>query len=165
MGSVADAIPRLRRGVRVSGTVQGVGFRPAICRFATRLSLSGFVRNDGDGVDIEIEGGADDIARFVTELRSVAPAIARIESVESTPLAPRGEVDFRVAPSARAAEGTEGAGRASIPPDLAPCAACLSELYDPGDRRYRYPFINCTACGPRFTIVKRGPHAVQLMNG
>src|SRR3954463_16137760 len=100
MASIADAVPRLRRAVRVSGVVQGVGFRPAICRFAARLSLSGFVRNDADGVDIEIEGGADAIARFVTELRTVAPAIAHIDSVRSTPLAPVGELDFRVVPSA-----------------------------------------------------------------
>ena len=78
MPPVADAVTRVRRGVRVSGTVQGVGFRPAICRFATRLSLSGFVRNDDGGVDIEIEGGAGAVARFMAELHDVVPAIARI---------------------------------------------------------------------------------------
>src|SRR6476659_1906169 len=89
----------VRRSVRVRGTVQGVGFRPAVCRFATDLALSGFVRNDADGVDIEIEGGADAIARFMQELPRFAPSIARIESVETAPLAPLGEREFRIVPS------------------------------------------------------------------
>ena len=157
MPPVTDAAPRVRRGVHVSGTVQGVGFRPAICRFAMRLSLTGFVRNDDDGVDIEIEGSADAIARFVAELHSIAPPIARIESVESTPLAPVGEREFRIVPSAHL--GAQA--HASIPADLAPCDACIAELYDANDRRYRYPFINCTSCGPRFTIVRAVPYDRQ----
>ena len=148
----------VRRSIRVRGTVQGVGFRPAVCRFATRLSLSGFVRNDADGVDIEIEGGAAAIARFVTELSSVAPAHARIDSVESTPVAPLGELEFRIVPSAARGADAQLVARASIPADLAPCARCLAELHDPADRRYHYPFINCTACGPRFTIVRAVPY-------
>jgi len=144
----------VRRSVRVRGTVQGVGFRPAVCRFANDLALGGFVRNDAQGVDIEIEGGPEAIARFVTGLADVAPPIARIESLESTPLVPLGELEFRIAPSARSSATV----RASIPADLAPCGACLAELHDPDDRRYRYPFINCTACGPRFTIVRAVPY-------
>src|SRR5262245_36317489 len=134
MASIANAEPRLRRGVRVSGTVQGVGFRPAVCRFATGLALSGFVRNDEPGVDIEIEGGAAAIARFMDELPNVVPPIARIDSVESTPLEPRGEFEFRIVPSAHPDRATGAVARASIPPDLAPCDACLAELYDPDDR-------------------------------
>ena len=113
---------------RVRGTVQGVGFRPAVCRFATTLSLSGFVRNDADGVDIEIEGRRAAIARFVTELSSVAPAVARIDSVETRPVAPRGELEFRIVPSAGAGAETGAAPHALIPADLAPCARCLAEL-------------------------------------
>ena len=148
----------VRRSIRVRGTVQGVGFRPAVCRFATKLSLSGFVRNDADGVDIEIEGGAAAIARFVTELSSVAPAPARVDSVESTPVAPVGELEFRIIPSASRDDEASLATGASIPADLAPCRSCLAELHDPDDRRYHYPFINCTACGPRFTIVRAVPY-------
>jgi hydrogenase maturation protein HypF len=147
--------------VRVSGTVQGVGFRPAVCRFATGLALSGFVRNDRDGVDIEVEGGPDAIARFMSELPRVAPAIARIESVESKPVPPLGELEFRIVPSAPPADDPKATARASIPPDLAPCDACLAELHDPNDRRYHYPLINCTACGPRFTIVRAVPYDRQ----
>jgi hydrogenase maturation protein HypF len=154
MSPLAESVTRVRRGVRVSGTVQGVGFRPAICRFATRLSLTGFVRNDEEGVDIEIEGGAEAIARFVSELRGVAPRIARIDTVESTPLPPLGEQEFRIVESARSGARVH----ASIPADLAPCDECLAELHDESDRRYRYPFINCTLCGPRFTIVRDVPY-------
>jgi hydrogenase maturation protein HypF len=157
-GMATPAGATVRRSVRVRGTVQGVGFRPAVCRFATTLSLSGFVRNDADGVDIEIEGAAAAIARFVTELASVAPAVARIDSVETRPVAPRGELEFRIVPSVCSGAGTGPAPHASIPADLAPCALCLAELHDPEDRRYQYPFINCTACGPRFTIVRAVPY-------
>ncbi|HUK64895.1 MAG TPA: acylphosphatase, partial [Dongiaceae bacterium] len=132
------------------GTVQGVGFRPSVCRFAAALELGGFVRNDEQGVLIEIEGRADAVARFVAELPRAAPPVARIVSLETTPLAPLGEREFRIVPSGQ----TAALVSASIPADLAPCAECLCELEDPADRRHRYPFINCTACGPRFTIVR-----------
>src|SRR6188768_2256399 len=132
-GMATSAGATVRRSVRVRGTVQGVGFRPAVCRFATTLSLSGFVRNDADGVDIEIEGAAAAIARFVTELASVAPAVARIDSVETRPVAPRGELEFRIVPSVGSGAGTGPAPHASIPADLAPCALCLAELHDPDD--------------------------------
>jgi hydrogenase maturation protein HypF len=154
MAALADGIPRLRQGVRVRGRVQGVGFRPAVSRFASALALGGFVRNDEQGVLIEIEGKADAVARFVAELPQAAPPIAHIESLETTPLAALGEREFRIAPSG----GASTAVRASIPADLAPCPSCLAELADPANRRYRYPFINCTACGPRFTIVRSVPY-------
>jgi hydrogenase maturation protein HypF len=132
-----------------------VGFRPAVSRFAAALALGGFVRNDEGGVFIEVEGGAPAVARFVEGLRQAAPALARIDSLETEPLVPLGEEEFRI--DASDAVGIP-ASPASIPADLAPCPACLRELDDPADRRYRYPFINCTACGPRFTIVREVPY-------
>lgn len=152
--SAIAAPPRLRREVRVRGRVQGVGFRPAVCRFAARLALAGFVRNDGQGVHIEVEGEPATVEQFLDRLRSVVPPVARIASVETASLPVLGERSFRIAPSA-----VEAAARAaSIPPDAAPCAECVRELDDPRDRRHRYPFINCTACGPRFTIVEALPY-------
>jgi hydrogenase maturation protein HypF len=145
---------RYRRGIRVRGTVQGVGFRPTVCRFAAALDLGGFVRNDEQGVLIEIEGAADAVARFVAELPRAAPPVARIVSLETTPLAPLGEREFRIVPSGQ----TTASVAASIPADLAPCSDCLRELEDPANRRFRYPFVNCTACGPRFTIVRSIPY-------
>ena len=164
MGTPLSGDLRHRRGIRVRGTVQGVGFRPTVCRFAAALDLGGFVRNDEHGVLIEIEGRADAVDRFVAELPRAAPPVARIVSLETMPLAPLGEREFRIVPSAGAAAAAAAAPAptppvtASIPADLAPCADCLRELEDPADRRYRYPFINCTACGPRFTIVRSVPY-------
>ncbi|HEX3903382.1 MAG TPA: carbamoyltransferase HypF [Polyangia bacterium] len=154
MAVLAQLGSRVRRSLRVRGTVQGVGFRPAVCRFATGLALGGFVRNDEQGVLIEIEGGADAVGRFVSELPATAPPLAWIESLEATALDPVGERTFRIAPS----QVGDAETRASIPADCAPCVDCLRELHDPNDRRHRYPFINCTACGPRFTIVRSTPY-------
>jgi hydrogenase maturation protein HypF len=158
MAALAECVSRLRRGVRVRGTVQGVGFRPAVCRFADALALGGFVRNDAEGVLIEVEGEADAVARFLDGLPAAAPPIARIESVETSALEPLGESRFRIAPSGAPAARAPASSAASIPADLAPCADCLRELDDPDDRRFRYPFINCTNCGPRFTIVRALPY-------
>src|SRR5262245_61499244 len=144
-----------RRAIRVRGVVQGVGFRPAAYRLADTLGLGGFVINDREGVWIEIEGSAAALARFVAELPAAAPA-ARIDRVETHTIAPCGDRAFRIASSVEPIDGTRAA--AEIPADLAPCAECLRELADPDDRRYRYPFINCTACGPRFTIVREVPY-------
>jgi hydrogenase maturation protein HypF len=147
---------RVRRyAIRVRGRVQGVGFRPAVCRLAGALGLGGFVHNDRDGVWIEVEGRPDAVERFVVELPAAAPPVARIEGLESTTMVPVGETRFRITASGEAAALGVGA---EIPPDLAPCDACLRELADPSDRRFRYPFINCTACGPRFTIVREVPY-------
>jgi hydrogenase maturation protein HypF len=141
-----------RRRIRVGGVVQGVGFRPFVYGLARRHELGGFVLNDGRGVLIEAEGPAAALDAFAAELRSEAPALARVDAVDSEPAPPRGERGFRIEPSA-----TE-AGSAPIPPDVATCDDCLRELFDPGDRRYRYPFVNCTQCGPRFTIVRSVPY-------
>src|SRR5215210_5978139 len=141
-----------RRRFRVRGVVQGVGFRPFVYSLATRHELAGFVLNDGQGVVIEVEGGEDRLQHFALALRDETPLLASIESVEATALAPRRERDFRIEQS------LSSAGVALIPPDVATCAECLHELFDPADRCYRYPFINCTQCGPRFTIVRDVPY-------
>lgn len=145
--------PRVRVGLRVKGTVQGVGFRPNVFRLATRAGLGGFVRNDSEGVWIEVEGSPEAIARFPERLRRDAPPLSRVDAIELRRLAARGDVRFRVESSDRADRVA-----ATVPPDAATCAECLRELFDPGDRRYRYPFVNCTDCGPRYTIVREVPY-------
>lgn len=144
---------RTRHAIRIRGTVKGVGFRPMVFRLATRFELAGFVRNDSEGVSIEIEGEAAAVARFPELLRSEAPPLARIESIEVSQLPPEGESRFLVI-----ASSTKNRASANVPADLATCEACLRELFDPRDRRYRYPFINCTDCGPRYTIVRDLPY-------
>ncbi len=139
-----------RRRFRVRGIVQGVGFRPFVHGLARRHGLAGFVLNDGEGVVIEAEGG--ELDHFATELVAEAPPLSRIESVAVETIEPLGESEFRIlasVPSGRSA---------LIPADVATCDDCLRELHDPADRRYRYPFTNCTQCGPRFTIVRVVPY-------
>jgi hydrogenase maturation protein HypF len=140
-----------RRRLRVRGVVQGVGFRPYVHRLATRCGLAGFVSNEGDTVVVEVEGLEAAVEAFAVALTAEAPPLARIDSVASERLPAVGERDFVVARSR--------AGRSAlVPPDVATCDACLAELFDPSDRRYRYPFLNCTDCGPRFTIVVGTPY-------
>jgi hydrogenase maturation protein HypF len=147
----------LRRGVLVNGVVQGVGYRPFVYRLALEEGLTGFVGNDTNGVAIEVEGTAERVEAFLARLRSEAPPLARIDLVAVRELAPRGvlagEAGFRIATSAVVGRASTG-----IPADAATCPDCLRELFDPGDRRYRYPFLNCTNCGPRFTITRRIPY-------
>ena len=140
--------------IRVSGTVQGVGFRPFVYRHALELGLSGHVLNDERGVEIVVEGPADAIAELIRRLREEPPPLARVESVSAADEAPTGESGFRIAHSVSGGEADT-----PVSPDSATCDACLAELRDPLDRRYRYPFINCTDCGPRFTIVTGVPYA------
>lgn len=147
------------RGMRCEfrGVVQGVGFRPWIYRLATSLSLDGEVWNDAEGVKVEVFGAPGDLECFLTRARTEAPAAAVIDALTAReipvpPGLPRG---FRIVPSdAREPESL----RVSIPPDLGTCPPCLSEIFDPDDRRYRYPFTNCTLCGPRFTITRDVPY-------
>jgi hydrogenase maturation protein HypF len=136
---------------RVSGRVQGVGFRPYVFSLASELDLAGFVLNDSRGVLIEVEGAAVDA--FLARLGPDAPPLAAIERVSTEPLSPVGEHGFTIRESPRG-----GVPDAAITPDTATCDACLAELFDPADRRFRYPFINCTDCGPRFTIVTGIPY-------
>jgi hydrogenase maturation protein HypF len=138
---------------RVLGTVQGVGFRPHVYRLAGELGLGGFVLNDSSGVLIEVEGTPAAVREFEGRLTAEAPPLAALDRVEAHRLDPTGEEGFRIAPSIG-----DGRGDAPVAPDTATCDACLGELFDPGDRRYGYPFINCTDCGPRFTIVRGVPY-------
>ena len=142
-----------RRRFRVTGVVQGVGFRPWVHGLAVRHGLAGFVLNDAGGVVIEAEGEPLALDALEVALRGDGPPLARVARVESEPLAPKDEPGFSIAPS----DGT-GAVATLVPADAPTCAACLRELLDPGDRRYRYPFITCTHCGPRFTIVRQVPY-------
>jgi hydrogenase maturation protein HypF len=130
-----------------------VGFRPFVWTLADRRGLRGWVRNDSSGVEIAVEGVATDVAAFLDALRNGAPPLARIDAVEVEDRAPDGHERFEILPS-RAEEG------AALPvsPDVATCDACLAEMRDPRDRRHRYPFLNCTDCGPRFTIVRDIPY-------
>ena len=135
-----------RRAVRVRGAVQGVGFRPFVWRLANELGLAGSVRNDAEGVAIEVEGEARALDAFLARLSGDAPALARIDRVEARPAPARAARGFAIEPS------RAGAARTGIAADTAVCADCLAELFDPRDRRYRHAFINCTQCGPRYTI-------------
>jgi hydrogenase maturation protein HypF len=144
---------RARLRVRVTGTVQGVGFRPYVYRLAGELSLGGFVLNDTYGVLIEVEGMDEQVDRFLARLPSDAPPLAVVEHVVSEAVAPSGDRTFAI----RDSVGGE-VPDAPVTPDTATCEDCLRELFDPADRRFRYPFINCTNCGPRFTIVRGVPY-------
>ncbi len=142
-----------RRRILVQGIVQGVGFRPFVYGQALRLGLGGFVLNDSNGVTIEVEGLATMLEAFQRALRETPPPLARIDSITAEMIAPQGETLFVIAHSEAGQERNT-----LISPDTATCDDCLRELFDPADRRYRYPFINCTNCGPRFTIVQDVPY-------
>jgi hydrogenase maturation protein HypF len=159
---MTQAPARERRAVDVRGIVQGVGFRPFIYALALRHGLAGSVRNDAEGVRIDVEGAPDALDLFVRGIREEAPPLAVVEAVSWQPLAARGERGFRIEESRAGAQR-----RALISPDVATCAECLAEVFDPADRRYRYPFTNCTNCGPRFTITRAVPYdrAMTTMAG
>lgn len=144
---------RCRLRVRVSGIVQGVGFRPFVHALATAHDLGGFVGNDDAGVVAEVEGRLDGVDAFLAALRRHPPALAVVESVTTAALAPRGDHRFVIGAST-----VSGHREALVSADTATCDDCLAELADPADRRYRYPFVNCTHCGPRFTIVRDVPY-------
>lgn len=140
--------------VRVEGVVQGVGFRPFVYRVAREEELVGHVLNDERGVLIEAEGDPARIERFITRLAEEAPPLARVEAISHRDLMPHGgSGDFTIA-----ASGSGGEPQALVSADTATCAECVTEIFDPADRRHRYPFTNCTNCGPRFTIVTGVPY-------
>ncbi|MER6562927.1 carbamoyltransferase HypF, partial [Streptomyces sp. NPDC001027] len=143
----------LRRRVTVRGVVQGVGFRPYLYGLATELSLAGHVTNTPEGVVVEVEGAAPAVARFCDLIAAQAPPLARVESVRHRDVPPAGDTAFTIL-----ASRADGPARTLVSPDAATCADCLAELADPADRRYRHPFVNCTHCGPRFTIVTGVPY-------
>ena len=142
-----------RRKVFVNGIVQGVGFRPFVFNLANRHKLKGFVANSSNGVEIEIEGSSGDMDAFLDQIEAKAPPLSIITDIKSELIAPDGDLDFIIRPS----EGEETVATL-ISPDVAVCDDCLEELFAPRDRRYRYPFINCTNCGPRYTIIENIPY-------
>jgi len=146
----------IRACISVKGTVQGVGFRPFVYRLATEQSLSGYVLNEGGSVEIEVVGEKSEIDRFMKRLTDEAPAVARITATDMTyeNAAPGGNhTSFEIKESKTGSEFV-----AEVPPDLATCKECLRELFDASDRRFLYPFLNCTNCGPRFTVINGLPY-------
>jgi hydrogenase maturation protein HypF len=139
--------------LRVTGIVQGVGFRPFVFNLASTLGLSGWVRNTSAGVEIQVEGPRKQIEAFERAVREESPPLARIDEVIASYGSAHGHTGFEIRESTGIPEAFQ-----PISPDVAVCPDCLRELFDPGDRRYRYPFINCTNCGPRFTIIKDIPY-------
>ncbi|MFE2281190.1 carbamoyltransferase HypF [Streptomyces sp. NPDC059454] len=150
---VPETGPLRRVRVLVRGVVQGVGFRPFVYGLATGLGLAGHVTNTGDGVVVEVEGAPSAVDRFRARLAPDAPPLAVVESVEATELPVTRESGFGIV-----ASRSGGPVRTLVAPDTATCADCLAELGDPGDRRHGHPFITCTHCGPRFTLVTGLPY-------
>ncbi len=143
---------RARHRLRVQGVVQGVGFRPFVYALARRVGLAGSVANDSAGVIIEVEGEPNALRDFAARLRTELPPLAQITGISVEALPVRGGTEFVIHDSA------SGAGRTLISPDIGVCDDCLAELADRADRRYRHPFISCTNCGPRFTIITDLPY-------
>jgi len=142
-----------RARVQVKGVVQGVGFRPFVYRLAHDMGLRGYIRNTVTGVTIEVEGPEDSVKQFPVRLRNEQPPLAAVEEIQMKMMKPAGYRSFDIFVS------KEEAGPVSlVPPDVATCDQCLAETLDPRDRRYRYPFTNCTNCGPRFTIIEGMPY-------
>ena len=137
----------------VLGRVQGVGFRPTVYRLTRKMDLAGTVCNTSKGVIIELEGPPEALQKFQDDFEEAMPSLALITALEVEPAKVQGFKDFVILPSE-----SGGSARALIPFDVATCPACLEEFADSKDRRYRYPFINCTLCGPRYTIIESVPY-------
>lgn len=142
----------VRRRIHVTGVVQGVGFRPFVHRLAARLALTGFARNTSEGVEIDVEGTPADVEQFQQTLGAEAPPLARVTGISARVVAVRSSTTFEILDSVPAS------GRSWLPPDVGVCASCCRELHDPADRRHRHPFITCTDCGPRYTIIRALPY-------
>ncbi|WP_444913076.1 carbamoyltransferase HypF [Microbulbifer sp. PAAF003] len=142
-----------RRRIEIAGLVQGVGFRPFVYRLADSFQLKGWVANYSGGLRIEVQGKSREIEKFIDKLSSEKPPYSRITHIESYPVALQAEYGFRILPSVRDASSST-----IVLPDLAPCDDCLRELSDPNNRRYDYPFISCTLCGPRYSIIYKLPY-------
>jgi len=145
--------PRIGVKIWVRGIVQGVGFRPFIFTLAEQMGLTGWVKNTSSGVEIEVSGTPPAVESFLLSIRENPPPLARIDELHSEPVEPNGYANFTILES----QSEEGAYQ-PVSPDMGICPDCWRELFDPGDRRFRYPFINCTNCGPRFTIVRDIPY-------
>ncbi len=148
----------IRKAIDVTGMVQGVGFRPYVYRLAGECGVAGFITNTPAGVTIEVQGSFTAVGAFFERLPREAPPLARITSLSSREIAPNGDRAFRIVSSQIVASQLDQPPRALVSPDVAICADCLREMFDPADRRYLYPFINCTNCGPRFTILRDIPY-------
>jgi hydrogenase maturation protein HypF len=142
-----------RKRIQIQGVVQGVGFRPFVYRLAQRLDIRGYILNSSEGVVIEAEADEEAVQQFVSALATELPSLAKIDAVEVSGIEPTGEDCFTIHESAAIA------GRfALVPPDVGTCPDCQQDFKTPGDRRYRYPFTNCTNCGPRYTIIRDVPY-------
>jgi len=153
MTSKNSVVNKKRVRYLFSGIVQGVGFRPFVYRLAVKYNLSGFVQNRPEGVIAEVEGPRTVVDSFLADIRRELPSLANITHVECTSLEIRHDQDFKIIPS-----DAKGHADVHITPDAATCPDCLQELFDPANRRFRYPFINCTNCGPRLTIINAIPY-------
>ena len=140
--------------IHVTGIVQGVGFRPFVYRLARKHHLCGWVLNGVDGVRIHAEGSQSDLDHFALAIADEAPAAAKVERVLLDPASVESFETFEI----RFSDDTDTTSTTLVSPDLATCDDCLYELFDPADRRFHYPFINCTNCGPRFTITRELPY-------
>ncbi|MDP2370685.1 Sua5/YciO/YrdC/YwlC family protein, partial [Rhodoferax sp.] len=145
----------IARRIRVTGIVQGVGFRPFVWRLAQDLALTGWVRNDDYGVEIAVQGGAAQIAALLQRIKAEAPALARVDTLQAHEVVPEGWGAFSIVASHR---GPVGSATSAIGPDVAVCPECLAELFDPQSRRWRHAFITCTHCGPRYTVTRALPY-------
>lgn len=152
MPTFEQGLPVVRAHVAVRGAVQGVGFRPFVYRLAQTLRLAGWVSNTAAGVIVEVEGSEPLVREFLCRLEDEKPAIAIVQSLETTFLEPAGHVGFEIR------ESSGGEKQALVMPDLATCPECVADIFDHDNRRYRYPFTNCTNCGPRFSIIAALPY-------
>jgi hydrogenase maturation protein HypF len=143
----------VRTRLDITGVVQGVGFRPAVARIADARGVTGFVYNDSGSVHCEFEGDVVDVDGAVADIQRAPPSMARIDTVRAIAVDPNGDGDFRIIEST-----STGRSRTLVPPDVAICDDCLREMNDPGDRRHRHPFITCTNCGPRYTVITELPY-------
>ena len=139
--------------IEIRGIVQGVGFRPYVHKMVEKYGFSGWIRNTSYGAQLELAGSRRALLHFLDDLKKSPPPLALIEGVEYTAVEAREYSGFRIIESERS-----GHMETLVSPDVGICADCARELLDPADRRYKYPFINCTNCGPRFTIIKSVPY-------
>lgn len=153
-GEKRETEPVTRWRLQIGGVIQGVGFRPFLHNLARQLGLNGWVCNSSTGVEMELQGPVSELGHFLHHLRHDAPPLARVLTVEMTSIPPI--LDQPLGLEIRASQN--GTGRTLVSPDVAPCPRCLSEMFTPTDRRYDYPFTNCTHCGPRFTIILDLPY-------
>ncbi|OBR43228.1 carbamoyltransferase HypF [Aeromonas dhakensis] len=156
-GSANPVANRLRREFHIDGIVQGVGFRPFVYGLALRHGLTGYVLNDANGVTIGAEGSAEQLASFARELRELAPPLSRIDHFSERELPQEDNPDYDGAFHIKASQ-QQSAATVAISPDQGMCEACATDVANPADRHHRYPFTNCTHCGPRYTIIRRLPY-------